>query len=83
MREKRELAEDAWYSVHTTLNISEPLFQIPEAKAVLLAVLGEAFERYGFEMRGLAITDEEVSFYIKPVDGRDLPEIMQWWKQTL
>ena len=82
MREKRELAEDVWYWVKTAVNISEPLFRLVEVRALLLGALWEAEKRYGFEMRGLAIGVGSVSFYIKPKDGRDLPLIMQWWKQT-
>jgi hypothetical protein len=33
-------------------------------------------------MRRLRIEADRVSFYIKPVDGFRLPEIMQWLKQT-
>jgi hypothetical protein len=33
-------------------------------------------------MRGLAVGDECLSFYIKPADGLQLPRIMQWVKQT-
>ena len=82
MREPRELAKNVWYWVHTTLNISEPLFQLPEAKAVLLGVLDEANKRYDFEMRGLELDGACLSFYIKPDDGLELPQIMQWIKQT-
>jgi hypothetical protein len=33
-------------------------------------------------MRGLKLENECLSFYIKPVNGLDLPKIMQWMKQT-
>jgi hypothetical protein len=68
--------------VQTSVNVSEPLFQLPEAKALFLGVLRETKGRYGFDMRGLIIEEGSVSFYIKPDDGLQLPLIMQWLKQT-
>ncbi|MDR1231981.1 MAG: transposase, partial [Spirochaetaceae bacterium] len=35
-----------------------------------------------FELRELRFCGPWVSFYIKPADGLELPEIMQWIKQT-
>jgi hypothetical protein len=45
-------------------------------------VLYEARARCAFELCGLRFSGPAVSFYIKPVDGLQLPEIMQWIKQT-
>jgi hypothetical protein len=45
-------------------------------------VLREARKIYEFEVRGLRVEDDRVSFYINAVDGFQLPDIMQWWKQT-
>jgi hypothetical protein len=47
-----------------------------------MRVLNEARKRYVFELRGLRFCGPWVSFYIKPADGLQLPEIMQWVKQT-
>jgi hypothetical protein len=47
-----------------------------------MRVLNEARKRYVFELRGLGFDGHTVSFYIKPDDGFELPEIMQWIKQT-
>jgi hypothetical protein len=33
-------------------------------------------------MRGLRFEGAALSFYIKPADGKELPKIMQWVKQT-
>ncbi|MDR0638074.1 MAG: hypothetical protein LBG27_04090 [Spirochaetaceae bacterium] len=82
MRQERELAEHVWYRVQTSVNISEPLFRLPEAKALFLGVLRETERRYGFDMRGLVIEEGSVSFSIKPGDGLKLPLIMQRLKQT-
>jgi hypothetical protein len=45
-------------------------------------VLYEAREIYVFELRGLGFSGPQVSFYIKPADGFQLSDIMQWLKQT-
>jgi hypothetical protein len=68
--------------VRTAVNIEEPLFRLPEAKALFYCVLREAKERYGFEMRGLRLEGARLTFCIKPDDGLKLPKIMQWLKQT-
>jgi hypothetical protein len=68
--------------VQTSVNISKPLFRLPEAKALFLGVLRETERRYGFGIRGLVIEDGSVSFSIKPDDGLKLPLIMQLLKQT-
>jgi hypothetical protein len=45
-------------------------------------VFGEARKRFVFELRGFALVEERLSFYIRPADGLQLPAIMQWLKQT-
>jgi REP element-mobilizing transposase RayT len=76
------LAAGVWYLVSTAVNNREPLFWSPEERARFKQVLNEARERYVFELCGLRFSGPAVSFYIKPADGFELPEIMQWIKQT-
>jgi hypothetical protein len=45
-------------------------------------VFRDAKRNYSFEMRGLKLEGATLSFYIKPEDGKELPKIMQWIKQT-
>jgi hypothetical protein len=71
-----------WYGVRTAVNNREPLFWLPKERARLERVLNEAREIYGFELRGLRYSGPWVMFYIKPADGSQLPEIMQWVKQA-
>jgi hypothetical protein len=71
-----------WYKVRTAVNNREPLFWLPKERARLEQVLSEAREIYEFELRGLRFSEPQVSFYIKPTDGFQLPEIRQWVKQT-
>ncbi|MDR0637735.1 MAG: hypothetical protein LBG27_02335 [Spirochaetaceae bacterium] len=82
MRKPRELAENVWYEVRTAVNIEEPLFRLPEAKALLHRVFRETKARYPFEMRGFQLEGARLTFYIKPDDGFILPLIMQLLKQT-
>jgi hypothetical protein len=45
-------------------------------------VFGEVRGHFAFELRGFRLDEEWLSFYIKPMDGLQLPAIMQWVKQT-
>jgi hypothetical protein len=50
--------------------------------AVFCRVFGEAQKRFAFELRGFRLEEECLSFYIRPMDGLQLPAIMHWVKQT-
>jgi REP element-mobilizing transposase RayT len=82
MRKRRDLTRDAWYEVRTAVNNRKSLFRYEWVVALLFRVLHEAKALFTFEMRGLRIENEWLSFYIKPADGFQLPKIMQWLKQT-
>jgi hypothetical protein len=58
------------------------VFQLAWAETLFYGVLRDAKWRFKFEMRGLVLDDEWLTFYIKPADGFALPRIMQWVKQT-
>jgi hypothetical protein len=45
-------------------------------------VFRETELRFVFEVRGLRLADDWLTFYIKPADGLELPVIMQWLKQV-
>jgi hypothetical protein len=49
---------------------------------IFCRVLLDAKERFDFEMRGLVLKGAWLSFYIKPADGYQLPEITRRMKQT-
>jgi hypothetical protein len=82
MRPLRELANNVWYDVHTAVNNRVPLFLLPQPRVSLEQVLCDARGIYVFELRGLRFKGAWILFYIKPADGYQLPEIMQWIKQT-
>jgi REP element-mobilizing transposase RayT len=71
-----------WYAVRTAVNNTEPLFWSKPNRDLLRQVLYEVRQIYGFELCGLRFCGPRVSFFIKPDDGLQLPEIMQWVKQT-
>jgi hypothetical protein len=45
-------------------------------------VFRETKRRFVFEVRGLCVEDDWLTFYIKPADGLELPAIMKWLKQV-
>jgi hypothetical protein len=50
--------------------------------AIFTKVFRETKLRFVFEIRGLCLADDWLTFYIKPADGLELPAIMQWLKQV-
>jgi hypothetical protein len=64
--------------VGTAINVGEPLFKLLWVKVIFCRVLIEGKKRFGFEVRGLVLSEAWFSFYIKPADGYQLLEIMQW-----
>ncbi|MDR2070950.1 MAG: transposase, partial [Treponema sp.] len=82
MRPLRILKQGVWYEIHTRINNREPLFRRHKALAVFARVFYELKKRFAFEIRGLNLEDDWLRFYIKPEDGKELPVIMKWLKQT-
>jgi REP element-mobilizing transposase RayT len=82
MRKLRLLSAGACYFVSTAVNNREPLFWSALERARFERVLNEARKLHTFALYGLRFSGPTVSFFIKPGDGLQLPEIMQWIKQT-
>jgi hypothetical protein len=82
MRQKRKLAEKVWDGVETAINVGEPLFKQLGAEVIFCRVLIEAKKAFRLRERGLVLSGELLSFYIKPADWYQLPEITRWMKQT-
>jgi REP element-mobilizing transposase RayT len=82
MRHLRILKPDVWYEIHTAINHREPLFSLRQALALFRQVLYETGERFVFEMTGLRLEADRLTFYIRPEDGLELPDILKWMKQT-
>jgi hypothetical protein len=49
---------------------------------MLATVFHETKGRFVFEIRGLRLGDDRLTFYIKPAEGMELPTIMKWLKQV-
>jgi REP element-mobilizing transposase RayT len=82
MRKLRILKQDVWYEIHTRVNNREPLFRLRQALALFRRVLNDTRERFVFEITGLRLEADQLTFYIKPADGLGLPNILKWMKQT-
>jgi hypothetical protein len=82
MRKVRELAENVWYLVNTSANNGELLFESEFGVWLFGRTVSEAKERCAFELRGVRFAGATVSFFIKPANGLQLPDIMKWIKQT-
>ncbi|MDR1095981.1 MAG: transposase [Spirochaetaceae bacterium] len=82
MRKPRVLKAHAWYLVSTAVNRHERIFLERNAVSLFNRVFREAVGLFPVEVRRLRIEADRVSFYIRPVNGFQLPEIMQWLKQT-
>jgi hypothetical protein len=76
------LKPDVWYEIHTAINNREPLFRLRQALALFRRVLDDTGKRFVFEMTGLRLEADRLTFYIKPANGLALPDILKWMKQT-
>jgi REP element-mobilizing transposase RayT len=68
--------------VRSRVNNREPLFRRSGAVALFNRVFQETMLRFPFQVRGLCVANDWMSFYIKPEDGLALPKIMQRMKQV-
>jgi REP element-mobilizing transposase RayT len=82
MRQLRILAQGVWYEIRTRINNREPLFRGVKALAIFASVFRETELRFVFEIRALRLEDDWLTFYIRPEDGLELPDIMKWMKQV-
>jgi REP element-mobilizing transposase RayT len=82
MRQLRTLAQGVWYEVRSRVNNRKPLFHRSKAVALFNRVFQETKLRFPFQVRGLRLENDWLSFYIKPEDGMALPKIMQRMKQA-
>jgi REP element-mobilizing transposase RayT len=82
MRHLRTLGQGVWYQVRTRVNNREPLFRCAKVLELFARVFHETMLRFSFEVRRLHFDDDWLTFYIKPEDGLELPEIMKRLKQV-
>jgi REP element-mobilizing transposase RayT len=82
MRPLRELKPGVWYEIRTRVNNREPLFRYGKARAVFTGTFRETARRFTCEIRGFRLSEDWLTFYIKPAEWRELPVIMKWMKQV-
>jgi REP element-mobilizing transposase RayT len=82
MRQLRILRQGVWYEIRTRINNREPLFRHVRALTIFAEVFRQTMLRFIFRIRGLSLEDDWLTFYIKPEDGLELPDIMKWMKQV-
>jgi hypothetical protein len=68
MRANRVHVAKGWYWVSPDVNNREGVFRLPWAVRRLREVLHDARKIYEFEVRGLRVEDDRVSFYVNAVD---------------
>jgi hypothetical protein len=69
MRANRVLVSKGWYWVSTDVNNREDVFRLPREVQILREVLHGVRGIYEFEIHGLRVDADRVSFYIKATDG--------------
>ncbi|MDR2634319.1 MAG: transposase, partial [Treponema sp.] len=82
MRNLRVLKQGVWYRICSRINNREPLFNRTDALLLFARVFRQAKKRFPFDFRTLQLEDDRLTFFIKPEEGFQLPEIMQWLKQV-
>jgi REP element-mobilizing transposase RayT len=82
MRKLRELQQGVWYEIQTQINNRELLFCVDKAREIFKQVFHETEHRFAFEIQGLSFEGDLLTFYIRPENGLELPDIMKWMKQT-
>jgi REP element-mobilizing transposase RayT len=82
MRQRRILGQGVWYEIRTRINNREPLFRRHRALAIFAKVFNETMLRFVFSIRQFRLEDDWLTFYIRPEDGFELPDIMKWMKQV-
>jgi hypothetical protein len=76
------LRQGVWYEIRSRINNREPLFRRHKALTLFARVFRETGLRFVFEVRDLRLEDDLLTFYIRPENGLELPDIMKWMKQV-
>jgi putative transposase len=80
MRKKRELIEGAVYHVTSRINNKIHVFDQEVGKKMMLLVLEDAKEKYGFKLHNFCIMPNHIHLLITPTNGISLSRIIQWIK---
>jgi len=80
MTRKRKVLDNTMYHVTSRTNDKEKIFGHKPGKVIMMGVLKEAKEKYGFELANFCIMPTHIHLLITPKTGTDLPKIMFWIK---
>jgi putative transposase len=78
MRKPRRKKEHATYHVVARANRGEFILNSSFMKEMMLTVLEEAKEKYGYDLKHFCIMSNHVHLMIQPKPNTDLSKIMQW-----
>jgi len=80
MRKKREFVEGAAYHVTSRTNAKIRVFDSKLGRKIMLLVLEDAKEKYGFKLHNFCIMPNHIHLLIRPIKGTNLSRIIQWIK---
>jgi putative transposase len=80
MRKKRELLEGAIYHVTSRTNNKIHVFDQELGQKMMLLVLENAKEKYGFRLHNFCIMPNHIHLLLTPQNGINLSRIVQWIK---
>jgi len=80
MRKIREIIEGAAYHVTSRANGQVHAFSGNLGRKIILITIEEAKEKYGFRLHNFCIMPNHIHILITPVNGTNLPQIIQWIK---
>ena len=80
MRKKRVLIDGASYHVTSRTNNKVKVFENRLGRKIMLIILEEAKEKFGFQLVNFCIMPNHIHLLIKPADGTNLIKIIQWIK---
>ena len=80
MRKKREFMEGAAYHVTSRINDKIRIFDNNLGRRIMLFVLENAKEKYGFRLHNFCIMPTHIHLLVTPANGTNLSRIIQWIK---
>jgi len=80
LRKKRELVEGAAYHVTSRTNDRIRVFENKLGRRIMILVLEDAKEKYGFRLHNFCIMPNHIHLLITPSNGTKLSCIIQWIK---
>jgi putative transposase len=80
MRKKREFIGGAAYHVTSRTNDKKRVFECNVGQKIMLLVLKDAREKFGFRLCNFCIMPTHIHLLITPGTGGDLSRIMHWIK---